>query len=90
MSRGVLYLCVALSVVAVSAYAEPAVGAVSKVTFDSEQWDFGRLAAGKKVMHIFVLTNSGARAVRVERVRGSCSCVSAAINRRLIGRSAFG
>lgn len=45
---------------------------------DAPEWDFGELAAGTKRSHAYVLRNSGANLVRIQRVRATCGCTAAA------------
>jgi hypothetical protein len=44
------------------------------MTFDESEWDFGRIAQGTNVEHMFKFTNTGDAPLIVSDAKGSCGC----------------
>jgi hypothetical protein len=44
------------------------------MTFDESEWDFGRIAQGTNVEHLFKFTNTGDAPLIVSDAKGSCGC----------------
>lgn len=52
------------------------------IAFDRTRYDFGPIAAGRRVEHTFIVTNTGRAILRLEKPLASCGCTSAAIGRQ--------
>lgn len=46
----------------------------TSIEFVETEHDFGNMKEGDKVEHIFVFTNTGENALKIDRARGSCGC----------------
>ena len=46
----------------------------SSITFDESEFDFGKIAQGEKVQHIFRFTNTGNEPLFLTNAKGSCGC----------------
>lgn len=44
------------------------------MTFDESEWDFGRVAQGTNVEHLFKFTNTGEAPLILSDAQGSCGC----------------
>lgn len=51
-------------------------GKLPELTFDTAQFDFGKIAEGKVVSHIFRFTNTGEGNLVITDVRASCGCTT--------------
>ncbi len=59
--------------------------AAAVLRFDREEWDFGDVAVGQTVRHVFRMTNLGSAPVRIRNVRTACSsCVTARAEKTLL------
>jgi hypothetical protein len=52
---------------------------VPVITFDQMSFDFGKIPAGKTVMHVFKVTNTGTAPLRLEDVKPICGCTSVVV-----------
>jgi hypothetical protein len=55
----------------------PAAAPAPRVRFDAKDWNFGKVAIGDVVTHVFKLTNAGSAPLVIQRVKPSCSCTAA-------------
>ena len=46
----------------------------TKMVFTEEEYDFGTIKQGKKVMHVFTFKNTGKNDLIISRAIGSCGC----------------
>ena len=46
----------------------------TKMVFTEEEYDFGTIKQGKKVMHVFTFKNTGNHDLIISRAIGSCGC----------------
>lgn len=46
------------------------------ITFDSVQFNFGQIAIGEKVTHVFKFTNTGKSPLVISQVNPSCGCTT--------------
>jgi hypothetical protein len=66
-----LFVLSAFSAVMFSAVAGP------KIEFGEPTFDFGKLAAGPMINHVFTFTNTGDKVLEIKDVRPSCGCTTA-------------
>jgi hypothetical protein len=66
-------VCAALAL-ALSTTALGADGGAPRVVADAPVYDFGTVEQGDVVEHVFRLRNTGAGALRVDHVKGTCAC----------------
>lgn len=52
------------------------------ITFSETRFDFGPIAAGQKVAHTFIVTNTGRALLQIEKPHASCGCTSATIGKQ--------
>jgi hypothetical protein len=64
-------------------FATPAISAPS-AAIDKPIYDFGTLAQGKSIEHIFTITNSGDAPLTIGQVSTSCGCTVADVSARTI------
>lgn len=69
---------------AVSAAAGP------NIVFDQPVYDFGRVAQGKNIEHVFSFRNTGDAPATINKVESSCGCTVANVTRRLVKPGARG
>lgn len=48
-----------------------------RMTFDSKVYRFGKILAGEKVNHTFIVTNTGDKALDISKVSPGCHCTTA-------------
>lgn len=48
--------------------------ALPQLTFDEDEFDFGKIAAGEKVRHAFQFENTGQSPLLISKVESSCGC----------------
>ncbi len=56
--------------------ATAAVPAASAITLKETSFDFGKIAQGKPVFHVFEIVNTGKEALKLENVQTSCGCTT--------------
>ena len=79
--KNLLLLLVLISAsVALSAQATSnttaAVPAASDITLKESSFDFGKIAQGKPVFHVFEIVNTGKEPLKLENVQTSCGCTT--------------
>jgi hypothetical protein len=78
MKLKILVLAVAMGAVASSfAQTNPPSVSGARITFDSPEFDFGKVDSGTLVKHEFVFTNTGTQLLEVSGVRPGCGCTTA-------------
>lgn len=60
--------------VAEVAAAKASTGKYPVMTFQESEWDFGRIAQGTNVEHLFKFTNTGEAPLIISEAKGSCGC----------------
>src|SRR5687767_13645750 len=53
-----------------------AVPAASAITLKESSFDFGKIAQGKPVYHVFEIVNTGNEPLKLENVQTSCGCTT--------------
>jgi hypothetical protein len=53
-----------------------AIGVGPRIQFAAPVYDFGKVAGGEVVKHVFALTNVGDRLLEIKEVRASCGCTT--------------
>lgn len=69
-------LPVLLMVLVVSAKAQTAQPARETLVLKQVSHDFGKIAQGRPVTHVFEVTNAGNEPLRIENVQASCGCTT--------------
>lgn len=54
------------------------------LTLKESEYDFGKIAQGKPVTHIFEFTNTGRKPFALENVRASCGCTTPEWNKEMV------
>lgn len=52
----------------------PAQSTTTAITFDESEFNFGKVAVGEKIQHIYRFTNTGDEPLLLTNARGSCGC----------------
>jgi hypothetical protein len=58
--------------------------AAPKIVVDQENFNFGRIYQGEKVVHTFRFQNAGDAPLNIEKVRTSCGCTAALLSSEVI------
>lgn len=80
LSANVLFKILFLSLFMIFGLGDLVATQGSKVTFQEEKWDFGKLKEGQVKTHVFVFENKGDSPLVIKRVRTSCGCAAALIS----------
>lgn len=59
-------------------------GEMPAIRFDQPNFDFGRIRAGKDVLHDYWFTNTGTGPLEILRVKPSCGCTTAGPHTRIV------
>lgn len=78
VSLGILLSLVILVWLCASA---PSAGLKPRIAIDRNTFDFGPLAEGAKVEHIFKITNEGTAVLRIGKLRANCECTTASVKK---------
>ena len=55
-----------------------------KITVDNSVFDFGAIAQGAPVEHLFTINNAGSDPLKIERLNPSCGCTAASLSAQII------
>ncbi len=55
-----------------------------KIAFDTETWDFGYAPGNALVRHIFTIKNEGKEDLRILKVKPTCGCTSAPLEKKVL------
>jgi hypothetical protein len=59
-------------------------GEMPTIKFDTQNWDFGKIAAGEEVAHDFWFTTTGTGPLEILKVKPGCGCTTAGAYDRII------
>jgi hypothetical protein len=65
-------------------FTEVSWAAAPKIVVDQENFNFGRIYQGEKVVHTFRFQNAGDAPLNIEKVRTSCGCTAALLSSEVI------
>jgi len=79
-----------VSTLAISLFLSAAAAAGPNLVFDQPLFDFGKVAQGKTIDHVFTFRNTGDAPATISKVNSSCGCTVAQVSSRVLKPGARG
>lgn len=73
-----------ISTLALSLFLTSAAAAGPNLAFDQPHFDFGKVAQGKTIDHVFTFRNTGDAPATISKVNSSCGCTVAQVSNRVL------